>query len=114
MTYRYGKDFRGWLKHTVRQWFPQLGGGLIIGTSRRDGHHVPQRAWNGPRGFEFKRGDRGPTGQEVGNLLGQGDQHICIMFVRPDANAPVRFFPVKVSNANSGADRPEQVVVHGI
>ena len=48
--------------------------------SNRDGYHVSQHVRNGRDGSELERDHCGFTGQEVGNLLGQGSTiyHPCL------------------------------------
>ena len=102
-------DWFAQMAETYRMLLFSLSGELMIKPLRRDGYHLFQHVWNRPSGFELKRDHRWFTGQEVGDLLGQGNCRVSVHICLARSNATGHS-----STTNSGTDEPEPLGVHGV
>ena len=76
VTYRCGRGLRRWLKHTVRKPLSLCSQLTIEPSQLRVGHCVLQHVWNRHDSSKLQRNCGGFNGQEVSDLLGQGNYRI--------------------------------------
>ena len=73
MTYRCGRGLRRWLKLTVRELLSLCSQLTTELSQLRVGYRVLQHVWNGRDSSKLQRNCGGFNGQEVSDLLGQGN-----------------------------------------